>query len=459
MLRYFHLENWKSFRFSATLDLVATREQRDGETLAHVHPPRARILPVAAIYGGNASGKTGLVEALGALQSIVLEDRGDRARLPVVPSHHNGARSATTLEVEFVVDHEPARAGRETRGALTEDRRRVDVTYRYTLVATPREIISESLVHVRAASERDVFFREDGNVELSRELREDPRTRAFAATLEANETLLRRLAMRHLAGASHVVNAFSWFQDRLRVVAPGAMAAHVPSRLHADDLYRQVMSKDLSEADTGISGIDFRDASISLAGLPQHELQEIDDSLTEEKGQWVVRSPEGRLMIFEHEDGKLTADEIVTRHLSDRGDFTLSLDQESDGTVRYFQLLPALHELIDSDASPVYVIDELDRSLHSALTAQLIRRFLDRTEADERAQLIFTTHDASLIRRDLLRRDELWFVEKERVEGGVGTSSELIRLSDLSHWGIRNSTDLFNMYLAGALPGAPELTY
>lgn len=60
--------------------------------------------------------------------------------------------------------------------------------------------------------------------------------------------------MRDLPGLFHVKNAFGWFQNRLRVAAPGAMAAHVPSRLHADDLYMEVMSKDLSGADTGIAG-------------------------------------------------------------------------------------------------------------------------------------------------------------------------------------------------------------
>ncbi len=448
MLRYFHLENWKSFREAATLDMVATREQRDGETLAQVHPPRARILPIAAIYGGNAAGKSGLVEALAALQQMVLEDRGDKARLPVVPSQYNEPGEPTTLEVEFI-------AGGET----IDGHEKKDVTYRYTLVADPREIRSESLVHVRASSERDVFFREGSSVELSGDLTSDARTWALADTVEGNETLLRRLAVRGLPGASHVSRAFAWFRDRLRVVAPWSMAVHVPSRLRADELYREVMSRDLSEADTGISSIDFHDVSVGLAGMPEVERQEIEDRLAAEGGQWVVRSPEGRLMILEYEDGKLTADEVVTKHVSDRGDFVLSLDQESDGTVRYFQLLPALHELIDSDAAPVYVIDELDRSLHSALAAQLIERFLDKSDAGRRAQLIFTTHDASLIRRDLLRRDEIWFVEKERLEGSKGGSSELIRLSDLSHWGIRNSTDIFNMYIAGALPGSPELVY
>ena len=129
VLRYFHLENWKSFRFSATLDLVATREQRDGETLAHVHPPKARILPVAAIYGGNASGKSGLVEALAAFQSIVLDDRGDRARLPVVTSHHNDTRSATTLEVEFVVEEVRARTQHEDKDGSRGGVKPKDATY------------------------------------------------------------------------------------------------------------------------------------------------------------------------------------------------------------------------------------------------------------------------------------------------------------------------------------------
>lgn len=124
-----------------------------------------------------------MVEALAALQSIVLGDRGERARLPVAPSHHNGPESPTTLEVEFVVDDVPARAEYEGRDGPTEGVRRKDVTYRYTLVATSRKIISESLVHVRAASERDVFFREEDMVELSSDLEKSLRIRLFCKSV------------------------------------------------------------------------------------------------------------------------------------------------------------------------------------------------------------------------------------------------------------------------------------
>lgn len=455
MLRYFHLENWKSFREAATLDMVATREQRDGDTLAHVHPPKARILPTAAIYGANAAGKSGLVEAINALQQIVLDDRGDKALLPVAPSYHNDPALPTTLEVEFIAvspapdtPENDSSEGRQPTG---------DTTYRYTLVATRKEILSESLVHVRASSERDVFFREGPEVELSRELSADPRTRTFADTVEGNETLLRRLAVRDLVGTEHVSAAFEWFHDRLRVVLPESFSIRMPTRLRTDTVYRNAMSTALSEADTGIRALEFEEVSLGLTGLSDAELAEMEERLLEDGGQWLLATREGRLLILELKEGRVSAEELVTRHVAERGDFRLSLQDESDGTVRYFQLLPALQELTDPDAAPVYVIDELDRSLHSALAAQLVQQFLNKSTNSSRAQFIFTTHDTSLIRRDLLRRDEIWFVGKERLEGSEGTTSELVRLSDLSRWGIRDSTDVFNMYLAGALPGTPEL--
>lgn len=112
--------------------------------------------------------------------------------------------------------------------------------------------------------------------------------------------------------------------------------------------------------------------------------------------------------------------------------FRLPLEQESDGSIRYLNLLPILYWAGKRQHSGVYLIDELEDSLHPKLTEELIRLFLDASGPDEQRQLIFTTHELHLLRVDLLRRDEIWLVEKN------DHRSELTRLTDFPASDIRS---------------------
>lgn len=491
MLRYFYLENWKSYKNGVLLDLVATREQRDGETLARLKNPRSRILPIAALYGANAAGKSAIVQAFAALKQIVVNDRIDSAVLPVVPSRLNRKDVPTTFEIEFVVSG---------NAASTLSTSRVDKTYRYTLVALPREIIEESLVRVRTNSDQVVIRRTRSEaLQLDTAISSSRTLTSFAETVEPNETLLRRLATRNEPGGEELREVFSWFKNVLQVVSPDSAAVQLPERLHADQLYRDAMSRDLTVADTGIQGIDFRSIPFSQLGVSAELEDELIADLRADRGLFILKARNGKMATLELKSGQPVVEELVTNHVgsSGSGSFSLSLDQESDGTVRYFNLLPMVHDLADENVRSVYVVDELDRSLHTGLTSQIIQRFLEKCSNDGRSQLIFTTHDASLMRLNLMRRDEIWFVEKVPVDPQSGDSSddestgegqlaggataddgtanggtagqnggnagemtsELVRLSDLSSWGIRDSTDLFNRYLSGSLPGAPRRSY
>jgi len=101
--------------------------------------------------------------------------------------------------------------------------------------------------------------------------------------------------------------------------------------------------------------------------------------------------------------------------------------------------------------SDIPLIDELEDSLHPKLTEELLRLFLDSSGPGEKRQLIFTTHELHLLRVDLLRRDEIWLVEKN------DHRSELTRLTDFPASDIRSGSDLQRMYMSGRLGGVPRL--
>ena len=101
MLRYFKVSNWKSIYEPVEFSMVATSEQQYGERLSRMG--RSRILPVAAIYGANASGKSVFIDALAALQEIVLKARNVDDDLPIVPHLSRGADEPTKFEIEFSI--------------------------------------------------------------------------------------------------------------------------------------------------------------------------------------------------------------------------------------------------------------------------------------------------------------------------------------------------------------------
>ena len=123
-----------------------------------------------------------------------------------------------------------------------------------------------------------------------------------------------------------------------------------------------------------------------------------------------------------------------------------NLDEESDGTNRLFELTPAFYELINDNR--VVIIDELESSMHPILAKQLLQLYLKKSNTN--SQLIFTTHECNLLDQDLLRQDEIWFVEKR--ENG---SSDFYPLSDFSE---RYDKDIKKGYLQGRYGAIPFMS-
>ena len=115
---------------------------------------------------------------------------------------------------------------------------------------------------------------------------------------------------------------------------------------------------------------------------------------------------------------------------------------------RLIDLLPAFHELISTDSKKVFVIDELNRSLHTLLTRNLLESYLASRQSGSRGQLIFTTHDGLLLDQALFRRDEFWFIDKD--ENGASLLSALSDFKD-----VRHDKDIRKSYLQGRFGGIP----
>jgi len=126
------------------------------------------------------------------------------------------------------------------------------------------------------------------------------------------------------------------------------------------------------------------------------------------------------------------------------------MNNESDGSRRVIDLLPAFLYLAAGANPNVYIIDELDRSLHTLLTRKLLELFLGEYSSSSRSQLLFTTHDLLLMDQNLLRRDEMWITDRNK-DG----SSNLISFSEYKD--VRYDKDIQKSYLQGRLGGIPHI--
>ena len=157
---------------------------------------------------------------------------------------------------------------------------------------------------------------------------------------------------------------------------------------------------------------------------------------------------ENNLYLITFADGTIKAKKLQTIHniIDQDGKEYFSLGDESDGTQRIFDYIPLILDLIQGDK--VFVIDEMERSLHPALMRKLIELFFKYSN-NISTQLIFTTHESTLMDQDLLRRDEIWLIEKN----GDGVSS-LNRLDE--KFSLRFDKELERSYLKGLFGASPN---
>ena len=173
---------------------------------------------------------------------------------------------------------------------------------------------------------------------------------------------------------------------------------------------------------TGINDLSIKKANIDADKVPKSFLERLQAP----KGQDItitMTSPGISFELDANEPTKIIRKNLEAKHHVIDADYSVSFQDESDGTQRCLNLLPALYHL--TQACKVFVVDEIDRSLHPLLCHSLLKLFLDACPSGCQ-QLIVTTHETHLLDLELLRRDEIWFMEKDRHQQS--------RISSLGDW-------------------------
>ena len=211
------------------------------------------------------------------------------------------------------------------------------------------------------------------------------------------------------------------------------------------------MNSILSRLDTGVVHLGGEDVAFENLSIPDELRNELQSKVKEGTAVRLVLGIGERYYVFRKE-GELKAKKLVSFHQDNDGkEVRFDIHQhESDGTQRVVELLPAFIEASVPAGNRVYLIDEVDRSLHSLLTRSLLEGYLSSCHSHSRNQLVITTHDVLLMDQTLFWRDEMWVTERD--QQGV---SHLMPFSDYKD--VRNAKDIRKSYLQGRLGGVPRI--
>lgn len=441
MLVSFSVANFRSIAAEETFSMVAS-QRFPGEHENHAMPipgSKEKVLRAAVIYGANGAGKSNLFKALTYLRRLAVVTRKKNAgtrREPFRLGHLEAEPSS--FELRFIVG-----------GKL----------YNFGVKVDDERILEEWLVWIDGNRERPLYERitkGDGTVEIdAKGLKPKSKKLDALATVGGpqNQTFLATIrATLDAADYGDELSAIiDWFDTRLGLIAPTMKHKRLGHLLVEEPAFMEFASAFLRDASTGVQSLD-----VKKKELTEEELLEVLPTAIAEK------------VLKEIEDGEsvlvqLSADREILIERSDKNHYymlsigaehdhpsgkrvSLKLSEESDGTQRLLNLIPALHRL--RTRGGVYVIDEIDRSLHPLLAWQFLDFFLKSCDGDER-QIIVTTHESNLLDLDLLRRDEIWFTEKD--------ATGATHIYSLSDFKIRKDLEVRKHYLDGRFGAIPFL--
>lgn len=422
MLLAFSAENARSFREEMHLSLLSTTlsERRFVREIAWREGGKPiGVLPVAGIFGANASGKSNVLR--------VMHDMRDH----VLSSFRHGNPAGGVPRRNFLLDSEPS--DRPTRYEI--DLVLDGIRHTYGFVFDDQEFIEEWAFRFPRGRSTVMFHRRRGKVELGGESR--AKGRAVIELLRPNSLFLSAAGS---ANHPSLMPLYSWFMRNLRL----AEADSRPSR----QAFTAQMLED-SESRARVMNL-LRAADLGIAGAKPYR----PDPETRERIERAIRVLAGEEGEPESEAGTpIEFDELGARLLHEgvAGPIEFDLSDESLGTLVWFGLIgPVVDALAEGS---VFLADELDASLHPRLVNQLVRLFQDPKTNSRRAQMIFNSHDATLLgdsSERMLGRDQVWFAEKTR-DG----STRLYALSELD---TRKSEAVGRRYLAGRYGAVPLLS-
>jgi AAA15 family ATPase/GTPase len=433
MLIRFRVQNFLSFKDEVEFSMIPgkTRQHPEHMILGGGSRHAVDLLRSAVIYGANASGKSNLIKAIDFARQFIIEGtKGKQSiRTKLFKLDQDSLKLPSMFEFEI-----------RTKGK----------DYLYGFEVTPEKVLSEWLYELKLTTQELIFERRTseenktlvdfGSIKF--DTKKDKEFVGFVGMgTRPNQLFLTECNEKNIELFEPI---YQWFSVSLVIIFPETRYSITEKKTKDIEL----LSYYLDKFGTGICGINLHPISLQDK-LPQKMVMEFSDDLSREENndkQISLLGPRGeRILISLNEKGDLVGSELVFKHkMTDcQEEVTFDLGEESDGSIRLIDLIPVLY--LGQKLDKVFLIDELDRSLHPHLCYQLIAGFLERESLS--TQMIVTTHESNLLNLDLFRRDEIWFVEKDK----RGAS----KIYSLEEFSPRYDKDIQKGYLLGRFGAIP----
>lgn len=418
MLLEFKIKNFRSIKDWQSFTMLAESKVKELNDSV-IDYKGYRVLNTAIIYGRNASGKSNLLRAFAALQYMVSEStdfKNDEKIPPYEPYRLD--RSYKNKPVEFAINF------------IGKD----DIRYEYSIAYDDRKIISEELNFFPKSQSALLFKRISGKkIKYGEYL--TGRKKDIESLLYDNQLFLSKVGTEK---NEQLAIPYSFFSEYLFVSNihdsqyDNVLIQMFTNKMGNDDIpfFKENINKLMRVADTGIQSINIEESDIDKKSLPKELSEEDKDDLIE-RYKYKIRTIHKE---FENSENV--------------GDVEFHLKDESTGTIKLLAVGGLILEAL-ADGQTL-IIDELDKSLHPMLTRALINIFKNPKLNPKNAQLIFATHDVSLLDNEFFRRDQVWFAEKE-YEG----FSHYYSISDIK--GVRANVPFEKYYLSGSFGAIPVI--
>ena len=406
MLIQFNFKNFKSFKKETSFDMTAVSIKEHAYNLIDDIDTSDKYLRVAAIYGANASGKSNMIEAFRFMQLFVvtslkndrLDGESEETKIPIkcYSFDYESKDNPSLFEVFFVEK---------------------DMEYQYGFIVDRNKIYEEWLYTKKAKAKKykPLFYRQQSEIKCEKDFKEAEK---FKDSLQEKTLFVSLLAQTKIEKARDV---YMWFVKSsvmsfgdVRYESILSKISNTAKKLE-DDSYRAKLEDFLIAIDTGILGV------------------RVEEIMTDTKPTY----------------------KIYTKHRvkdSDRLE-EIPISEESSGTQKMFLLFNFFSIALSNGC--LLFVDEMDAKLHPLLIRYIVTMFHNKSINTTNAQLVYSTHDVSNLTRDLFRRDQIWFVEKDEL--GVSTLYSLVEYNLDETTRVRNDATYNKDYITGRYGAIPLL--
>ncbi len=400
---------------------------------------KAEVLKISAIYGANGAGKSNLISVFKFLVSII--KNGDIPTELIDTKFKLSKRNdkiSQIIGIEFFINKNSYYYGIEFDNGiiLTEE-----------LYKTNTNNLYDRLLFERKSNDSG-----KSTTKYSSEFEKDKESQTLKSVIEKTlikpeKSIFKLLSELDNEFLFEIKEAYKWFNENIQIIQPGSKPRGITHQIDVNETFKEFANKIMCSFGTGIKKIETEKKTLKEFFGEDEEYDKISKELKKSpKGVIGLVNNSGEEIIAANENNELIIKRLVLKHQGDKNDLVdFYLENESDGTNRLLDYIPAFQDIISKNK--VFIIDEIERSIHPLLIKELLKKFS--LDNKTNGQLIFTTHESNILDQSLLRQDEIWFIEKDKLG-----CSDMYPLSDFKE---HHTKDIKKGYLTGRYGAIPFL--